>query len=174
MGMNVYEESLGYAVKRTQQAVRQAMDKVLSSIGLTTPQYAALSALASEPGLSNAELARRCFVTPQTMHQLTGGLEARGLIERSQLPEHGRIIQIGVAEAGAKLLEEAHGLVYTVEKKMVEGISAAEREGVGEVLRRCYTALEKARGSKPQPERDSSKIIEQNPVSSLRELGRTV
>lgn len=149
MGMNVYEDSLGYAVKRTQQAVRQTMDKTLASIGLTTPQYAALSALASESGLSNAELARRCFVTSQTMHQLTGGLEARGLTRRAQHPGHGRIIQVGVTKAGAELLEEARRLVEVVEKRMVQDISAVEKKQVNDVLKRCCAALENASGGEP-------------------------
>lgn len=140
--MNVYEDSLGYTVKRAQQAVRHAMDRTLVNIELTTPQYAALSALSAESALSNAELARRCFVTPQTMHQLTGGLEARGLANRSPHPEHGRIVQVGVTRAGIDLLEEAHRLVGLVEERMTQAVSAAEKEQTNGILQRCCEALE--------------------------------
>ena len=142
--MNVYEDSLGYTVKRTQQALRQVMDKTLVTLGLTTPQYAALSALSSETTLSNAELARRCFVTPQTMHQLLGGLEARGLVGRSPHPEHGRIVQVGVTKTGTALLNETHRLIGAVEKKMTQNVSATEKEQVNDVLQRCCPALETA------------------------------
>ena len=81
-------DPFGYILKRTQLALRGAMDDALVTVNLTTPQYAALSELSEEQGLSNAELARRCFVTPQTMHQILRGLErtssfTRGLVLRS-------------------------------------------------------------------------------------------
>ena len=133
--------SLSYNLKRTQHALRQAMDRTLTELDLTTPQYSALSQLTSE-GLSNAELARRCFVTPQTMHQLTGGLEARGLVERSQHPEHGRIVQISMTKTGRELLEEAHKLVHAVEAKMTQAISNTEKQQVSGILEKCRVALE--------------------------------
>lgn len=136
------EVSVSYTIKRTQQAIRHAMDKTLMDIALTTPQYAALSALSSETGLSNAELARRCFVTPQTMHQLTGGLESRNLIERSQHPKHGRIVQVCVTETGRQLLEKAHMLVGAIEEKMTQDVSAVEKKQVSNALVKCYMALE--------------------------------
>ena len=121
------------------------MDKNLIDIALTTPQYVALSALSSEPGLSNAALARRCFVTPQTMHQLLGGLEARGLIERSPHPQHGRVVQVCVTETGKQLLKKAHRLVDAVEEKMTRNLSVVEKRQAGDVLEKCYAALEDAR-----------------------------
>ena len=139
------EDSLGYAIKRTQHASRQAMDNTLTAIALTTPQYVALSALSNEPGLSNAALARRCFVTPQTMHQLTGGLASRGLIERSPHPQHGRVVQVCVTETGKQLLEKAHRLVRAVEEKMTRDLSALEKQQASDVLERCYAALEDVR-----------------------------
>jgi hypothetical protein len=61
------ESRVGYQLKRAEHALRLEMDGALRDMGLTTPQYAALSVLGDEPGLSGAELARRCFVTPQTI-----------------------------------------------------------------------------------------------------------
>ena len=43
------------------------MDDGLRILALTTPQYAALAAIAELPGISGAALAKRCFVTPQTI-----------------------------------------------------------------------------------------------------------
>lgn len=140
--MTDYEYSLAYTVKRIQQAVRHAMDQALVDLTLSTPQYAALSALSSETGLSNAELARRCFVTPQTMHQILGGLESRSLIGRSPHQRHGKIVQVVITEAGRQLLAKAHSLVGEVEEKMTRGLSAGEEEQATGVLLRCCTALE--------------------------------
>ena len=62
------EGRVGYELKKAQYGLRSRMDEELRGVGLTTPQYAALSALGEEPGASGAGLARRCFVTPQTMN----------------------------------------------------------------------------------------------------------
>ena len=140
--MTNYEHTLGYTIKRTQQALRQEMDKTLASLTLTTPRYVALTTLSNGIGLSNAELARRCFVTPQTMHQIVGGLESRSLIKRSPHLRHGKIVQVEVTAAGRQLLAKAHELVGEVEKKLTFGLSAVEKEQAIGVLRRCHTALE--------------------------------
>ena len=58
----------GYLLKRAQAALHAAMAAALHEHGATLAQYAVLTALDEEPGLSNAELARRAFVTPQTMN----------------------------------------------------------------------------------------------------------
>ena len=49
------------------------MTTALRPHGASLPEYAVLTALAEEPGLSNADLARRAFVTPQTMKQVLQG-----------------------------------------------------------------------------------------------------
>src|SRR5215210_8834606 len=79
---------VGYELKRVQHDLRLYMDAGLRELDVTTPQYAALSVLAEEPGISNAALARRSFVTPQTMNQIMLRLEAAGLVGRRPHPEH--------------------------------------------------------------------------------------
>ena len=59
---------VGYLIKRAQTVLHDAMADALGSHHLTVPQFAVLTGLDEEPGLSNADLARRAFVTPQSMH----------------------------------------------------------------------------------------------------------
>ena len=99
--MQVGMATVGYQLKRAQQALRAAMDEALRPQGLTTPQYAVLTALEAEAGLSGAELARRCFVTPQTMNEIVAGLEARGWVTRRRHAEHGRVLQTFLTDQGA-------------------------------------------------------------------------
>ena len=65
----------GYLLKRAQAALHAGMAGALREHGATLAQYAVLTALDEEPGLSNAGLARRAFVTPQTMNQVLLELE---------------------------------------------------------------------------------------------------
>lgn len=136
------DESIGYELKRVQHALRAAMDGGVRTLGLTTPQYAALSVLERDEELSGAELARRCFVTPQTMNGILVGLESAGLIERRAHPTHGRVMQAGLTDEGSELLDRAHERVTAVEERMVSGLSEGERQRLLSALRHCTAALE--------------------------------
>lgn len=83
----------GYLLKRAQATLNAAMTGVLREHGATLAQYAVVTALDEEPGLSNAGLARRAFVTPQTMNQVLRELEQKGWVARHPDPAHARILQ---------------------------------------------------------------------------------
>ncbi len=91
---------VGYQLKRAQQALRTAMDEGLRAQGLTTPQYAALTHLEADGPLSGAELARRCFVTAQTINAILVGLERARLVERAPHANHGRVIEARLTKRG--------------------------------------------------------------------------
>jgi DNA-binding MarR family transcriptional regulator len=130
-------DRVGYQLKRAQQALRTRMDGALREQGITTAQYAALSALEAEAPLSGAELARRCFVTPQTMSAIVVRLEQARLVERIPHAEHGRVIETHLSDTGRALLHDAHRVVLAIEERMLAGIDTAERRRFTEALRRC-------------------------------------
>jgi DNA-binding MarR family transcriptional regulator len=138
----VVEEQIGYQLKRAQHALRLRMDSALSDLNLTTAQYAALSALEAAPGLSNAALARRCFVTPQTMNAIVMQLENSALIERRQHPEHGRVLQTTLTAAGQQRVAQAHHIVRRIEERMVRNLDQAARQQLFHWLQECTQALE--------------------------------
>ena len=74
---------LGVLIKETQAVLHQRMDEMLRPLGLNVPQYACLRALHDSPGITSSELARRAFVSRQSMNVLLQGLVQRGLVERS-------------------------------------------------------------------------------------------
>jgi len=107
-GLEDRANALGYAIKRAQHALRLRMDGDLQALGLTTPQYSVLSAIEANPGISNAQLARQAFVTPQTMQAILAGLERQALLVRTPDATHGRILRSLLTARGAALLAEAH------------------------------------------------------------------
>lgn len=138
----ISEDRIGYQLKRAQHALRLEMDAALRDLGLTTPQYAALSVLDDEPGLSGAALARRCFVTSQTMNQILVKLEGAKFIERRPHPEHGRILSTYLTGKGAKRVAAAHQVVETIEDRMLAGLGRKKRSRLQDALRSCTEALE--------------------------------
>jgi DNA-binding MarR family transcriptional regulator len=135
-------EQIGYLLKRAQQAVRAAMDTALEAHGVTMAKYAVLSALEAADGLSNAELARRCFVTPQTMNQLLVATEQAGLVRREPHPAHGRIVQRHLTDAGTDLLDRCQDSVAHVHVRMLSGLKPHERDQLRRWLVSCAEALE--------------------------------
>jgi DNA-binding MarR family transcriptional regulator len=139
------DHRVGYQLKRAQHLLRLATDAALRPLNLTTPQYATLSAIAEVPGASNAALARRAFVTPQTMNEIVRGLVSVGLLARQAHPEHGRVIQLYLTPAGQASLREAHDRVNAVEARMLDRLQPEDVAVLVGWLRQCadrFDALE--------------------------------
>jgi len=144
------EERVGWVLKRAQQALRGAMDEALRRRGLTTAQYAVLNALEEAPRLSGAELARRCFVTPQTMNEIVAHLEAAGLVERRR-GDDARVLRADLTASGRDLVGACHQVVAAIEDRMVSGLSPRERRHLLADLNRCVEALESASAASADP-----------------------
>ena len=140
---NTVSKRVGYLLKRAQHALRLRMDEALRALGVTTPQYAALSAL-EEGGarLSGAELARRCFVTPQTMNAIIHNLETSGLMARAGSSTHGRIINVSLTALGKKVVLRCHRVALALEEQMLRPLDAGSRQQLAERLVQCSRALE--------------------------------
>ncbi len=132
---------VGYQLKRAQQALRTAMDEGLRAQGLTTPQYAALTHLEADGPLSGAELARRCFVTAQTINAILVGLERAQLVERAPHANHGRVIEARLTKRGRVKVQGAHRTVFGIEERMLSKITPAGRQRLNETLRRLVENL---------------------------------
>lgn len=137
----------GYELKRAQHALRVAMDSALRPLALTTPQYAVLSALEAESGMSNARLARISFVTPQTMHGLLTILARSGLIARDADAGHGRILHTCLSSRGSRLLAEAHLKVAVIEAEIIASLGKAESVRMTAALTRCADSLPATRAA---------------------------
>src|SRR5258708_5224900 len=105
--MTAVDERLGHMVKSLEQELSGATDAALRPMGLTVPQYSALLVIAETPGISGAELARQCLVTPQTMTTVLGNLTVKGLIERRTVPGQARAMETTITRSGKTLLAPA-------------------------------------------------------------------
>ncbi|TFV51738.1 MarR family transcriptional regulator [Blastococcus sp. TF02A_35] len=133
--------SVGYAMKEAASALRSAMDDALRPLDLSVSQYSSLEVLGQRPGISAAELARRTFVTRQSMHGVLTGLAARGLLTRPDAAPQGRALPTELTAAGRDLLRQASRAVAEVESRMVEGLSAEDLRRLHGDLVRCAETL---------------------------------
>lgn len=135
-------QRIGYLLKRAQSAFRLRMDRALDDIGLTTSQYAVLASLEEEPGLSNAELARRSFVSPQTMIRIVADLEERSLLTRHTRKDNARVLAATVTDEGSRLLHRAHLVVAQIEDAMRAELSKTELDQLTTTLEDMAERLE--------------------------------
>lgn len=136
------EATVGYLVKRVQQALRRRCDTALRPTGVTMAQYAALRALADHPDASASELARLCFVTRQSAQDLLSGLRAAGFIQDVAKAQVGRARSLELTAQGRKRLAAAHDSVMAVDSDMTAGLSAAARRQLAASLAQCADNLE--------------------------------
>lgn len=137
-----------YMVKQLELAIRAVLDDVLRPHGITAPQYTALTALAARDGLTSAQLARRSFVTPQTMHEQVITLERAGLVSREKDDTNRRILLIHLTPLGQERMRACSGVVTELEG-LVEGeMNAEELSEFRDRLERARQAIAPvARGS---------------------------
>ena len=133
--------TIGFALKLAQQALRTRLDASLREIGLTTPQYAVLTFLQVEPGASNAALARRAFVTPQTMQAILVTIERAGFIARTPHPQHGRAQVTELTAAGRDALEAASAIVADTEAQLWNASAPIDPQAATAMLLRIAEAL---------------------------------
>lgn len=113
----------GYLLRQAWRAFRGAMETALRAHGLTGAQYAVLSVLTRDPGMSGADLARACNTTPQAMNGVLATLERDGLIERHPHPTHGRILQVTLSSEGERRLDAATPAVRDLEDSIEAGFA---------------------------------------------------
>jgi DNA-binding MarR family transcriptional regulator len=136
------EPRLSYVVARLERATRRAINDRVAEHGLTVLQYTTLSVLGRRGGLSNAQLARRAYMSPQAMSEVILALEGKGLVKRTQDPNHRRVYPATLTARGKKVLAACDVRVDELETEMLAGLSASDRRGLRKGLISAVRSLD--------------------------------
>lgn len=104
--------------------------------GVSTAQLGVLRQLCNEPGLSGADLARRLLISPQGVQLALTTLERRGLVERKQDPQHGRILRAYLTDEGRNAVATVVTDALAVQQKVFGVLTTEEQETLRELLGR--------------------------------------
>ena len=132
---------LGYLLKHAQSLLHLRMEEALKPLQLTVSHYSCLHHLRVEPGISAATLARRTFVTRQSMNVMLQQLVDRGLVARPAQADSGRALPTVLTPAGTEALDAAQALVDLVERRMLSGLSSDESAALARGLAACVGSL---------------------------------
>lgn len=128
-------------MKRILIHFRSQMDEQLRPQGVTTAQLQVLKVIRDEPA-SGAQLARSCYVTPQSAQAMLKGLEDGGWITRNKDRVNDRILIAQLTPSGVELLDTAERLARVIEKRLWEGVPDRGVEALNSTLVRCLANLE--------------------------------
>jgi DNA-binding MarR family transcriptional regulator len=135
------EPRLSYVIGRLDHVLRRRIAELVEPHGLTVSQYTALSVMRSRPGLSNAQLARRALITPQSMNEVLAQLTTQKLIQRRPDPNHGRAIRTDLTARGERVLAVCDNEVDALEDDLLAGMHISEVEQFHELLVGCVRRL---------------------------------
>jgi DNA-binding MarR family transcriptional regulator len=132
---------LGYRLKLAQHALHLRLEEALRPLGLSPAQYAVLAELNVRPEQTNADLAERAFITPQSMQGVLARLETIGLVKRRQDTHHGRRQLARLTSAGHAKAEAANAEVMRVEKQLEAAVSPDSLQHAVALMERLHRAM---------------------------------
>lgn len=124
-------------MKRILLHFRGLMDEELKPQGVTAAQLQLLFAVRNAPGSSGAQLARSCYVTPQTAQALLKHLEDGGFIVRGKDAVNDRIVTARITPEGERLARSVEKKSLVMQECLWHGISDREVAQLNDLLARC-------------------------------------
>ncbi|QBD75055.1 MarR family transcriptional regulator [Ktedonosporobacter rubrisoli] len=115
----------------------------LSTLQISTKQYAALTIIAMYGPLTQIELGRQLGIDRSTTVLVIDELERLGLAERRRDPRDRRAHALTLTEKGQETLASADKLAAEAEDEFYAPLSSAEREQLHALLQRLVVSLER-------------------------------
>jgi DNA-binding MarR family transcriptional regulator len=136
------EPGISYAIARLYNRIYAGITERVAPYDLTTLQYTTLSVLDRHGApLTTSQLARRAFMTPQSMSEVIHKLEGKGLIRREPDPKHSRTLPARLTPKGRRVLAACDTTVAEFEGTMLAGFSNADSADFLEMVKAAVRNL---------------------------------
>jgi DNA-binding MarR family transcriptional regulator len=119
----------GHLIRRLHQQSMQTFQSQMQAAGfdLTSVQFAALNAVAHEPGIDQSNLATSISFDRATIGGVVDRLERKGLVRRVVSAQDRRARQLHLTEEGALLLSASQPVVKSLQADILAPLSAKEQ-----------------------------------------------
>jgi DNA-binding MarR family transcriptional regulator len=128
-------------VRRLVQALRQSAARAERETGLSGAQLYVLQQLALAPAQSLNDLAERTRTHQSSVSVVVTRLVGRGLVSRHRSAEDGRRLELGLTQAGRRLLSRAPETVQTLLIRGLEELSPGALRQLTRTLDRLSEAI---------------------------------
>ncbi len=140
---NHLNRSAMHLLHRAGQCAADIFTSEARASGLTPRQFAVLTMVAEEEGLTQTDLVERTGIDRSTLADIVGRLLTRGLIHRRRAKEDARAYAIKLTPQGAKALREAQPGAATTDTRLLANLPPAKRQDFLESLSLIVTAVRK-------------------------------
>lgn len=130
------------AVVRAYNLCEQVMTARLATIGLRVGEHEVLATIATTPGITQQELAARCFVAKSGVSMLLTQMEARGWVRRDSDGADARVRRLTLTDDGTAMAQKCLAIQAEMVTAMVAPASDSELDTVADVMGRVATTLE--------------------------------
>ena len=148
-----FEESIGYWLTITTQAMHRALNDELAPHGITYRQTQVLAWLAVEGELTQSDLACRMLIEPPTLVGILDRMERDGWITRESSPTDRRKKLIRPNPAAEPVWEKIVSCAKRVRARATRGMTPDEVETALSLLRRIHENVQKSDARVPASSR---------------------
>jgi DNA-binding MarR family transcriptional regulator len=124
----------GHLIRRAQQIAVALFLEECARLDLTPVQFAAMVAIAENPGTDATRLSAQIAFDRSTLGNVLERLEARKLVTRYSSPQDKRIKLLKLTAAGAALIKRARAGVLRAQERIVAPLRPADRARLVELL----------------------------------------
>lgn len=132
---------IGYLMHRVVAALRPNVNSGLRTLGITLPELVCLRLLATNPGLTSADLARATNVSAQAMNQVLNRLEEMGAVVRPTV-EARRTLPAQLTRQGKTLVKKGLEAVRAADRQLLDRLSPEEVRELRQLLYKAGTSPE--------------------------------
>jgi DNA-binding MarR family transcriptional regulator len=129
-------------------AARQFSERI-AEVDLTPPLFRVLNLIDAAEGRSQQAIGEAVEVPPSRMVALVDDLEQRGLVERRPHPTDRRVRALYLTAKGRKTLVRGREIAEAHEEALTQGMAAADRKRLVELLQKIVDEQTIGRGIHP-------------------------
>ena len=129
-------------MRRVLLGFKARLDDDLRKKNATTAQMRFLREVKERPGSSGAQMARACYVTPQSAQAMMARAVEHGWVVRGKNAENDRVVTARLTPEGERLLAYFDGVMKRLEAEVWDAVSATELRAMNDLLERGLAQLE--------------------------------
>lgn len=137
-----FRHAPGHLIRRAHQVSVAIFMEETGAFDVTPVQFAILNALLEDPGEDQVTLARKVAFDPATFGSVIARLEGRGWVRREPDAADRRRKLLWVTAEGAETAQKMKRAVGKVQQRILEPLSAGEREQLVALLDRLVSGHE--------------------------------
>ena len=131
------------SVVRVYNLCDAAMATRLAPLGLRVGEHEVLANLLRAPGITQQELAKRCFVAKSGISMMLTRMEAQGLLRREADAKDGRIKRLYLSDTGEPLAQQSMAIQDEIVTLMMAPLSGDELAMMTTLAARVSQQLER-------------------------------